>query len=566
MAKLVKKKKKKKLGGGRFSSAASSSGGGRETSTLRPKHVPQIPSCGNTCPSGTRIREVLTTIGQTEKFERTNDESFQIAWDIFLEKNPLPAVCGRVCPHPCEEGCNRTHKDGAVAINNIERFIGDWGIEKGLKPKRMSEEKQAEKVAVVGSGPAGLSCAYQLATRGYSVTIFEGFSKAGGMLRYGIPEYRLPRTILDAEIQRILDMGVELKCDTVIGKDISLEDLRKDHNAIFVGIGAHKGLALRIPGEDAENVYTGAEFLNRINSGESIDVGDKVIVIGGGDSAIDAARVSRRLGADTTILYRRTVKEMPAIEHEIHEADKEGVKMEFLAAPVEVLRNGNSRATGMKCIRMELGEPDASGRRRPVPIEGSEYDIEATTIIAAISQEPEFEGFDSLHEGRDWIKTDDAGVTGEESVFAGGDALDLGLVTIAVFQGRRAAETMHARFRGLPLDPEPEAPVIKHDKMKLDFYEAKERNEKTMLPVEDRFKDAWGETDRGLTEEQAVNESQRCMSCGSCFDCGTCWTFCQDNAIVKPLRAGDPYKFKMEFCQGCKKCAEECPCGYIEME
>ena len=564
MAKVVKKKKKK-LGAGRFSSTASR-GGGAETSNLRPKFVPKAPPCAHTCPSGTRIREVLTTIAQTEKFERTQDESFEQAWNIFLEKNPLPAVCGRVCPHPCESECNRGAKDGAVAINNIERFIGDWGIEKGLKPQMLVEEKREEKVAVIGSGPAGLSCAYQLAIRGYGVTIFEAFSKPGGMLRYGIPEYRLPRNILDAEINRIVDMGVELKCGTMVGKDVTLDDVRKDHKAIFVGIGAHKGYPLRIPGEDASNVFTGAEFLNRINSGETIDVGDKVIVIGGGDSAVDAARVSKRLGADVTILYRRTIKEMPAIEHEVTEAQEEGIKMEFLAAPLEVLRNGSEVARGLKCIRMELKEADTSGRPRPVPIDGSEFEVEATTVIAAISQEPDFTSFENLREGRDWIKTDDHGATQEEDVFAGGDALDLGLVTIAIFHGRRSAEMIDARFRGVPLEMNDEPPVIKHDKMKLDFYESRDRNEKGVVPVEDRFADPWSETEKGLTQEQAVCEAERCLSCASCFDCGTCWKFCQDNAIVKPLQAGDPYRFKMDFCQGCKKCAEECPCGYIEME
>ena len=386
------------------------------------------------------------------------------------------------------------------------------------------------------------------------------------MLRYGIPEYRLPRNVLDAEINRILDMGVELKCNTTIGRDISLDDLRKEYQATFVGIGAHKGYPLRIPGEDASNVYTGAEFLNRINSGETIDIGDKVIVIGGGDSAIDAARVSKRLGADVTILYRRTISEMPAIAHEVTEAQAEGVHMEFLAAPVEVLKNGGERARGMKCIRMELKEADSSGRPRPVPIEGSEYEVEATAIIAAISQEPDFTNLENLREGRDWIKTDETGATKEENVFAGGDALDLGLVTIAIFQGRRAAEMIHARFRGIDPEKQDDGPIIRHDKMKLDFYESKERNEKGAVPVEERFQNPWAETETGLTEEQAVCEAERCLSCASCFDCGTCWKFCQDNAIVKPLTPGEPYRFKLDFCQGCKKCAEECPCGYIEMQ
>ena len=334
---------------------------------------------------------------------------------------------------------------------------------------------------------------------------------------------------------------------------------------IFVGIGAHNGLPLRIPGEEAENVYTGAEFLHKINAGEKIDVGKKVIIIGGGDSAIDAARVSLRLGAEPVILYRRTVNEMPAIEHEINEAKREGIQMEFLSAPVEFLTDGNGRATGMKCIRMELKEADTSGRPRPVPIEGSEFDIEADTVIAAISQEPNFDGLDHLREGRDWIKADEHGKTKEENIYAGGDTLDLGIVTLAVFQGRRAAETIHNELRGITPEPGSQMKVITHDKMKLVFYEEVKPVERTSVPPEDRLIDPWAEVEHGLSRDDAIAEAKRCMSCGMCFDCGTCWKFCQDNAIIKPSVPFGEYKYKMEFCQGCKKCAEECPCGYIIM-
>ncbi|MBN2326973.1 MAG: FAD-dependent oxidoreductase [Candidatus Omnitrophica bacterium] len=564
MAKIVKKKKKK-LGSGGFS-ARSSGGTGKIVTDLRPKYVPKMPPCMNACPNETSIREIITTIAQAEKKEKPYEIAFTEAFDLLMEKNPFPAVCGRVCPHPCESECNRKEKDGAVSINNIERFVGDWAIEHQLKPKKKSEEVYADKIAVIGAGPAGLSCAYQLALQGYPVTVFEAFPKPGGMLRYGIPEYRLPRDILDIEIDRILELGVELKCNVCIGRDISYDDLKKEYKVIFVGIGAHKGLPLNVTGEDAENVYTGADFLHRVNAGESLDIGKKVIIIGGGDSAIDAARVSLRMGAEPVILYRRTIKEMPAIDHEVHEAEREGIRMEFLAAPVEMLQGENGRATGMKCIRMELGEPDDSGRRRPVPIEGSEFDVEADTIIAAISQEPDFTGVEHLREGRDWIKADDHGVTKEESVFAGGDAIALGLVTMAIFHGRRAAELIHCNLRGIPPEPRPDLPLIKHDRMKLDFYEPKNRHDASSIPPEARLQDPWAEVENGLTREEAIEEAMRCMSCGSCFDCGTCWKFCQDNAIVKPPVPFEPYRFKLEFCQGCKKCAEECPCGYIEME
>ena len=534
---------------------------GGEISPLRPKYIEKTPPCIGNCPSGTNIRGVLTTIAQAEAYGRTNEQAYEIAWRMILENNPFPATCGRVCPHPCEAACNRTEKEGPVAINAIERFLGDFALDKRLKPTRLTEEKHPEKVAVVGAGPAGLSCAYHLARRGYAVTVFEAFSEAGGMLRYGIPKYRLPREVLDAEIHRILGLGVELKCNFVIGKDLSLDELHKQYQAVFVGIGAHKGIKLRVPGEDAPNVFTGTEFLNRVNSGEEVKVGGKVIVIGGGDTAIDAARISKRLGADATILYRRTRTEMPAIAPEIDGALEEGVKIEYLAAPVEILVKDGA-AVGMKCIRMELGEPDASGRRRPVPKEGSEFELEATAIVAAISQEPAFDGFESLRKGKDWIVVDEWGTTQQDGVYSGGDDVELGLATIAISQGRFAAEAIDARFRGKTLERHQPPPIVKSDKMKLSWYKEAVRNERSQLPADQRGMDT--EIERGLTEQQALDEAKRCMSCGMCMDCESCWMYCTNSAFVK-LPKGDHYKVKLEVCNGCKKCAEECPCGYIEM-
>ena len=538
--------------------AASSSG---EISPLRPKYSEKTAPCMGNCPSGTNIRGILTTIAQAEAYGRTNEQAYEIAWRMITENNPFPATCGRVCPHPCEDGCNRKEKEGAVSINAIERFLGDFALDKGLKPSLLTDEKHPEKVAVVGAGPAGLSCAYQLARRGYGVTVFEAFSKPGGMLRYDIPRYRLPRQVLDAEIGQITELGVELKCNFIIGKDMSLEDLKKQYQAIFVGIGAHKGIKLRVPGEDAPNVYTGTEFLNRVNSGEEVKVGGKVIVIGGGDTAIDAARISKRLGAESTILYRRTRAEMPAIAPEIEGALEEGVTIEYLAAPVEILLK-DGVAVGMKCIRMELGEPDASGRRRPVPKTGSEFDIEATAIIAAISQEPAFDGFESLREGKDWIVVDGWGATKADGVYSGGDDVELGLATIAIAQGRFAAEAIDARFRGKTLEKHQQPPLVKSDKMKLAWYKEAFRNDRADLPVERRGMDA--EIQQGLTDQQAQDEAKRCMSCGLCMDCESCWMYCTNSCFVK-LPKGEHYKVKLEVCNGCKKCAEECPCGYIDM-
>jgi NADPH-dependent glutamate synthase beta subunit-like oxidoreductase/Pyruvate/2-oxoacid:ferredoxin oxidoreductase delta subunit len=517
------------------------------------------------CPNHNQIRKMLTTIMKAEDYEKPYEQAFEEAFYIFLETTPFPSVCGRVCPHPCETECNRKEKEGAVGINAVERFIGDFGLEHNLKPKMLVEEKRAERIAVVGAGPAGLSCAYQLARRGYPVTVFEAFPKAGGMLRYGIPDYRLPLDILDAEIQRILDLGVELKLNTIIGKDIPYSDLQKEYKAVFVGIGAHKGLKLRVEGEDAENVWTGTDFLHRMNAGETVDVGNQVVVIGGGDTAIDAARVARRLGADTTILYRRTRQEMPAIEEEIEGALEEGVKIEYLAAPIEIYRN-NGTATGIKCQRMELGEPDSSGRRRPVPIDGDTYDMEISTLIAAISQEPDFGGFEDFIEGKDWIKTDDKFKTKIDNVYSGGDDVNLGLVIDAIYHGRVAA----AAVNELVTDEKvakwpPDLKVVRMNEMAHQHYEEMQRQSVTAVPVAERLKQMDLEVTPTMSQETAIAESKRCMSCGMCFDCGRCWSYCQDNAVIKPLQKGGDYKFKLEFCTGCKKCAENCPCGYIEM-
>ncbi len=535
--------------------------GGAEISPLRPRYNAKTPPCAGHCPNGNEIRELLVTVAQAEAYGRTTEQAFELVWQRLVERNPFPAVCGRVCPHPCEDSCNRKEKDGSVAINALERFIGDFGIAKKLKLSKQNGDKRSEKVAVVGAGPAGLSCAYQLARRGYAVTIFEAFPQAGGMLRYGIPKYRLPREVLDAEITRILDLGVELKCDCMIGRDISVEELRKQYRAVFVGIGAQKSLKLRIPGEDAPNVFGGTEFLNLANRGEKVEIGNKVIVIGGGDTAIDAARVSKRLGADVTILYRRTRAEMPAAASEIEGAIEEGIDIQFLAAPLEVVQKDGS-AVALRSLRMQLGEPDKSGRPRPVPIPGSEFEQPVTAVIAAISQEPDFQGFDDLHSGKDWIKANDFGGTAVEGVYAGGDDTELGLVTIAIAQGRFAAEAIDARFRCVPLQAPVPPPIIGKDKVHPEWYQPAPRHERSHVAVADRLPDT--EVELGLTEAEVVEEAKRCMSCGMCMDCETCWMYCSNNCFVR-LPKGEHYKVKLELCNGCKKCADACPCGYIEM-
>jgi NADPH-dependent glutamate synthase beta subunit-like oxidoreductase len=559
MAKVVKKKKRK------LGTLGSSTTTG-QVSSLRPVFVERTPPCAGTCPNHNAVREMLMTISRAKDNEKSYEQAFEEAFYIFLETTPFPSVCGRVCPHPCESDCNRKQKDGAVAVNRVERFIGDFGIEKGLQPRKLTDEERSERIAVIGSGPGGMSAAYQLARRGYPVTVFEAFPKPGGMLRYGIPDYRLPQDVLDAEINRILEMGVELRLNTSVGHDISLDDLRKEYKAIFVAIGAHQGIQLKVDGEEATNVFTGTDFLHRVNVGETVAIGDRVVVIGGGDTAVDAARVSRRLGADVTIVYRRTRKEMPAIDEEVEAAMAEGVKIDFLAAPLEIYRK-NGVATGMKCQRMQLGEPDSSGRRRPVPVDGETFDLELTSLIAAVSQAPDFTGFDSLIEGNNWFQVDERFATQVEGIYSGGDDTNLGLVVDAISHGRAAALAIHEMITEETMPPVPrELEVIRIDKMQPAYYKEKKRGEVEEIPVETRLQSMVAEVVGTATEAEAIEEAMRCMSCGMCFECGTCWSYCQENAVIKPLVKGEPYKFKMSFCLGCSKCAEACPCGYIEMK
>ena len=556
----VKKVKKKSFGGRSYSGGSS-----REQSPLRPRHVEKRPPCRDTCPSGNHIREFLTCIAQAEHLGKSMDQAMEQAWYIYTDTSPFPSVCGRVCPAPCETGCNRKELDGAVSINKVERSIGDYGLEKKLPLKRLSDDKKPQKVAVVGAGPSGLSCAYQLVRRGYGVTVFEGTDKPGGMLRWGIPGYRLPEGVLDTEIQKIIDLGVELKCGVKVGKELTVDQLKQEYDAVYVALGAQQGIQLGVEGEDAPNVFSGVDFLSRFHHGEKLDLGKDVVVIivGGGDTAIDAARICKRLGANVTILYRRTRKEMPAIAEEVDEAIKEGITIEFLAAPIGFRKEGDL-VVAMRAIRMELGEPDASGRRRPVPIEGSEFEIPASAVISAVSQAPDFTGFESLIEGKDWVKVNDEGATKVDGIWAGGDVVNLDLVTTAVGHGRRAAEAIERKFLGQP-KPRDDMTVIHADKMLLDHYAKKDRVEPSVLDVDQRLTGLDTEVNLGYSREQTLEESQRCMSCGYCFDCEKCWMYCQDQAIEKPMDKGALYTFKLQNCTGCSKCAEVCPCGFIEM-
>jgi NADPH-dependent glutamate synthase beta subunit-like oxidoreductase len=553
-------------------------GGGGSVSALRPQQTEKLAPCLDRCPAGNDVRLWINTISQQGKTGVSLDDAFDQAFGLLTANQPLPAVMGRVCPHPCEKKCNRVEKDGAVGINSLERFIGDWALERKLKlPVLAPAGSQKEKIAVVGSGPAGLSAAFQLARRGYKVTIFESLPEAGGMLRYGIPDYRLPRDVLAAEIQRIVDLGVELRCNTAVGKDVSFESLQKDYDAVFVAIGAHQGKKIRVEGEDGSDVYTGTDFLRKVAMGTPPKVGKKVAVIGGGDTAIDAARVCLRLGTDSanvsaqmgsdvTLFYRRTRTEMPAIEEEVVGALEENVKIEFLAAPSKILRDAAGKVVKIVIEKMELGEPDASGRRSPKPTgQFVEYDVD--TVITAVSQEPDFKSVGGPLAATRWLDADKLGKTSIAKVWTGGDNTNLALATTAVGAGRAAAESIHATLRGEEPQAVAHGPEITPQRLKIDFYEAKPREQRKVIDATTRLANPHAEIDHGITKEQAVAEASRCFSCGLCFGCERCWMYCTPSCFTKlgEKGPGNYYKIKLDTCDGCKKCADECPCGFLDM-
>jgi formate dehydrogenase major subunit len=365
--------------------------------------------------------------------------------------------------------------------------------------------------------------------------------------------------------------------DTKIGRDVEFADIKKDYDAIYVAIGAHQGKAMGIPGEDGPGLWTGTEFLNHANSGKKIDIGTNVVVIGGGDTAIDAARVSKRLisdsaavaskmGAQVTILYRRTREEMPAIDREIDEAIEEDITMEYLAAPIEILRDDEGAVRAMVVQRMELGEPDSSGRRRPVPIEGDTYELPIQTVITAVSQKPDLGAMKSEELGDGWLNSDEHGFTGIDGIWTGGDNINLGIATTSIGQARLAALAIHAKLQGKEPEPIEKREMIRSDKMKLDWYKPIERTLRRVKSPAERLANPYDEVDLGLTDEDVLTECDRCMSCGRCFGCENCWMYCQANVFAKDPNPSPGHFFKIkkiEVCDGCKKCWEECPCGFI---
>ncbi len=534
----------------------------------RPSRDAKTPPCQAGCPAGGDVRGWVGMIAQREKLGLTEDEARLGAWNILAARNPMPSTTGRVCPHPCETACNRGDYDGAVSINALERFLGDWSLEAGVPLPREGGDRHHESIGVVGSGPAGLSFAYQMARRGYPVTVYEKHDRPGGMLTFGIPEYRLPTAVVLAEIQRILDLGIRLELSTAAGTDISVEELQRRHAVVFVGIGAQRARLLQVDGEEGPGVWGGTVYLELVNSGKPVVLGRNVAVVGGGNTAIDAARTAQRAGAQVTLLYRRTREEMPAISSEVDDALDEGVVIEYLTAPVAIVRSGSDDGAAVQAVRvqaMELGAPDGGGRRSPVPIPGAFRDIRVDSVIAAISQEPDWSGLEHVESSLAaspaaadaWIDRD---------ILAGGDVLGLGLVSLSLGHGRAAAQAVHARLRGLCATESASAPGITSDRIKADCYPASAPLDIAKRPVPERLAEPDQEIVETIDAADFSYEASRCFSCGSCFGCQRCSMYCNVSGYARlaTLQPGAYFTLALDRCEGCGKCVELCPCGFLE--
>jgi len=437
----------------------------------------------------------------------------------------------------------------------VERLLGDYALEQGLSGSDLPVRE--ERVAIIGSGPAGLSAAYYLTRYGYQVTIFEALPVAGGMLYWGVPEYRLPNKIVAEEIEAIKSLGVEIKTNVAIGQELTLNALLADgYDAVLVAVGAWNDLKLNVPGEDVEGVIPGVKFLKRANSGEKVKVGDRVCVIGGGNTAIDSARVVSRLGVkQVSILYRRSRAEMPAVAEEVEAALNEGIEIQFLVAPTEVIVK-DGRVNSIRCLRMELGEPDDSGRRRPVPIPGSEFNVDADTVIVAIGQAPDLSFLDGsgVEITRDGTipANPDTLATNLPKVFVAGD-VQTGPATViqAVAAGRKAALGINSWLTGSETLVSPEIErVVEYEDLNVNYFRHEPRQQLEEAGLE-------------ALRDAAIAEAQRCFQCGSCNECNTCWFLCPDGVILSRNGVAD---FDYDYCKGCGICAEECPRGAIILE
>jgi 2-oxoacid:acceptor oxidoreductase delta subunit (pyruvate/2-ketoisovalerate family) len=513
--------------------------------TSRPVYVDRLPPCNRACPAGENIQGWLA-------YAESGD--YEDAWRLLVQDNPLPAVMGRVCYHPCETSCNRAQLDAAVGINSVERFLGDEAIRRGWAFER-PVESSGKRVLVVGAGPSGLSAAYHLARAGHTVEIHEAGPFAGGMMRFGIPKYRLPREVLDAEVARIVALGVTLKLNAKVERLLqTMQDGRFD--AAFLAVGAHIGKRAYIPAGSSARILDAVSFLRSMEGEERPMLGRRVIVYGGGNTALDVARTAKRLGAtESIIVYRRTRERMPAHDTELEEALQEGVLVKWLST---------IRHAGESSIVVQKMKLDETGFPQPT----DEYEaLEADSLVLALGQDVDLSllaGVPGLVVADGVVQVGPNMMTGHPGIFAGGDMVPSErTVTVGVGHGKKAARHIDSWLRGTTYAPPPKHEDATFERLNTWYYSDAP---KTVRPTLDlvRRKSTFDEVVGGLTESNALYEARRCLSCGNCFECDNCYGVCPDNAVIK-LGPGERFAFNYDYCKGCGLCVAECPCGAIKM-
>jgi 2-oxoacid:acceptor oxidoreductase delta subunit (pyruvate/2-ketoisovalerate family) len=512
--------------------------------TMKPIYVDRLPPCNHACPAGENIQAWLY---------QAEEGAYEEAWRRLMEDNPMPAIHGRVCYRPCERACNRGQLDEAVSIRAVERFLGDLAIKEGWRVR--CAPSTGKKVLIVGAGPSGLSAAYHLTRMGHTVTIYEAADKAGGMMRYGIPSYRLPREIVDAEVGRLEAMGVTIRLNTRV-EDLAAAIRGEGAHATFLAIGAHLAKRIDIPGFDAKRLLDAVTFLRSVAGASPIKLGRRVAVYGGGNTAIDVARTAERLGAEPVIIYRRDEAHAPAFQEELAEAREEGVQFHWLRTITEA--DGST-------LKVEVMELDNQGK--PIPT-GRYETIEADTVVLALGQKPDtgflrnLPGICLLDDGT--IQVDECLMTGYPGLFAGGDMVPgEQSVSMATGHGKQAARHIDAYLRGTQYVKYPPHPLATFDRLNVWYYTDADQSKQPVLAAA-RRRASFEEMVGGLDADTAVLEARRCLSCGNCFECDNCYAVCPDNAVIK-LGPGNRFAFNYDYCKGCGLCAEECPCGAIDM-
>jgi NADPH-dependent glutamate synthase beta subunit-like oxidoreductase len=527
------------------SSLANKTGNWRDE---RAVYIDRLPPCNHACPAGENVQAWLYEA-------ESGGEGYERAWRKLVEDNPFPAIMGRVCYHPCESSCNREQLDESVGINSVERFLGDEALRRGWRFE-VEAEPSGKRVLVVGAGPSGLSAAYHLTRLGHEVTIHEAGPMTGGMMRFGIPAYRLPRGVLDAEVERVLETGVKLELNRKVS-NIEQSMREGGYDAAFLAVGAHIGKRAYVPAGEAAKILDAVSVLKSMEGEEKPLLGRRVVVYGGGDTAMDVARTAKRLGAtDAVVVYRRNRERMPAHDFEVEEAEEEGVMMRWLQTIKQV--------DGGK-VTVEKMELDEEGFPQPT---GQLDELEADSVILALGQEADLSLLDEV-EG---IEVDDGVVrvgpnmmTGHEGIFAGGDMVPAErTVTVGVGHGKKAARNIDGWLRGRPYEPQPKHDLAGFETLNTWYYADAPRAVRPRLEIE-RRRSTFDEVVGGLDESNALYEARRCMSCGTCFSCDNCYGVCPDNAVIKLGKPGELYEIDLDFCKGCGLCVAECPCGAIEM-